>query len=64
MAGSERIGSRAVMKAVSFLGGKKREDDERIISKYRGSYRIKDKHCVLAVFEKIRLMEAKGWFRA
>lgn len=50
MAGSERMGSRAVMKVVFFSLGKKREVDGRIISKFRGSSRIKNKHYVLTVF--------------
>lgn len=31
---------------------------ERIISMCRGSFNIMNRHCVLAVFETVRLMEA------
>lgn len=66
MAGSERMGSRVVMKVVFFLSLSKKKDNGRIISKCRGSCRIKNKYFMLSnkYFEKTRLTEAKGWCRA
>lgn len=58
--GPERMKSQA-LKVVLLLHSKKKET--RIISKCR-SCRIKNKNYVLAVFEKNRLMEAKGYFKA